>query len=95
MSGDNSTVQQTVRRNHRGPCRVKATHRTISSVLAKITEAFLPSDLVARMREGREWKRLISSLEPKLFDDLAEAPADVKRHLFKQHISLVENRSSS
>jgi len=69
---------------------VQTTRRTISSVVGKITEALLPSDLVARMREGREWKHLISSLEPQLFDDLSEAPAEVKRYLFKQHISLVE-----
>jgi hypothetical protein len=69
---------------------VQTTRRTISSVVGRITEALLPSDLVARMREGREWKHLISSLEPQLFDDLSEAPGEVKRDLFKQHISLVE-----
>ena len=74
---------------------MQTTRRAISSVAGKITEALLPSDLVARMREGREWKHLISSLEPQLFDDLSEAPAEVKRHLFKQHISLVEIESQA
>ena len=90
MSGNNHNVQQMAQANQSGPLSLTTTRRTIASTVAKITETLLPSDLVARMREGRGWKHWISSLEPQLFDNLAEAPIEVKRHLFKQHITLVE-----
>ncbi|MGH9946530.1 MAG: radical SAM protein [Pyrinomonadaceae bacterium] len=58
--------------------------------LSRITETVLPHSIVSHLREGRVWKSWIGKLEPNLFDDLTNAPDEVKRALFKRHVTLVE-----
>lgn len=58
--------------------------------LSKITEAVLPYSIISRHREGRDWRNWIAKLEANLFNDLTNAPDEIKRGLFKKHISLVE-----
>jgi len=68
---------------------VGALRGKVHRLVASVTETRLPSP-VTRMREGRDWKRWVTSLERQLFDHLAQASDDVKRNLFKAHVSLVE-----
>ena len=62
----------------------------LSLLLAKISEAILPSAFLSFVREKREWSAWMARLDAGLFDDLTEAPADVKRDLFRRHVTLVE-----
>ncbi len=69
---------------------IKPINQELSLLLAKITEAILPTSFVSRLREGRAWKNWITKLEPNLFDDLTEASAEIKKALFKKFVTLVE-----
>ena len=64
--------------------------QTLSLVLSKVTETILPSAFLSRLRDEREWKTWIAKLEADLFDDLSEAPFNVKSALFKRFVTLVE-----
>ena len=61
-----------------------------SSMIARLTETFLPGYVVRRMRVGREWRRWVASITPEILDDLAHAPTEIKKRLFKSYVKLVE-----
>ena len=69
------------------PARVK---RAVSYLIARTTESVLPSDVVARMRTAREWRRWVDSLTPETLADLTEAAPEMKRRVFKAQVRRVE-----
>jgi MoaA/NifB/PqqE/SkfB family radical SAM enzyme len=80
-----------------GPRRMRPRARGVSAlrgllapILARLSETLLPPDTIERLRTEREWMRWVNSLTEESLDDLAAAPADVKRRLFKSHVRLVE-----
>src|SRR5262245_53469615 len=62
----------------------------ISRLVARTTETLLPETMVTRLRSGREWRRWVDSLTPETLDDLGSAVAEIKRRVFKAHVSRVE-----
>lgn len=62
----------------------------LSLGVARISEAVLPTAMLARLREGREWETWVAKLDAEVFEDLTGAPAWVKRQLFVKHVTLVE-----
>jgi hypothetical protein len=62
----------------------------MSRLVARATETILPERVVTRIRSGRDWRRWVETLTPELIDDLATAPAEVKRRIFKAHVMRVE-----
>jgi hypothetical protein len=46
---------------------------SLSRLVAKLTETFLPPDIVSQLRTGREWKHWVNSLKPETLEDLTNA----------------------
>ncbi len=69
---------------------LRPVNRSVSRLVARLSETVLPAAFVTRMREVREWKTWVDKLEANALSDLTSAPDDVKRALFKKFVSLVE-----
>ena len=64
--------------------------RAVSRILARSTETLLPAEAVNRLRTVREWRRWVDSLTFESLADLAQAPPEVKRRVFRAHVRRVE-----
>jgi hypothetical protein len=68
----------------------KSRNRSFSRLLARTSEAVVPTAILCRIRERRDWKTWTGRLEKGLFEDLSDLSLDTKKRLFKKYISLVE-----
>lgn len=65
-------------------------NRTLSRLIARSTEALLPERTVTLLRERREWKAWVASLDADVLAANPELNAEQKRALFRHHVKLVE-----
>jgi hypothetical protein len=86
MENPAGTADQRVR----GRSIARRAKRAVSKLVAKSTETLLPAKTVHLLRVGREWRRWVESLTFETLADLADAPDDVKRRVFKAHVQRVE-----
>jgi MoaA/NifB/PqqE/SkfB family radical SAM enzyme len=67
-----------------------ALSRTISPIVARLSETVLSAETLTRLRTTRHWRRWVDSLTPEHFEDLSNASVDRKRDLFKASVNRVE-----
>lgn len=64
--------------------------RTGVAALSRVSEMMVPAATLARIRDERPWREWIDRLTAEDIADLAAAPAEVKRELFRRNVTLVE-----